>query len=60
MGISVYGPDGVPGWWRAIARNLLAVLIPLWPVDAVLLLRGGQRQRLGDRLTGTTVRRVAR
>jgi membrane protein DedA with SNARE-associated domain len=60
MGISVYGPDGVPGWWRAIARNLLAVLIPLWPVDAVLLLRGEQRQRLGDRLTGTTVRRVAR
>jgi membrane-associated protein len=59
MGISVYGPDGVPGWWRAAARNLFAVLIPLWPVDAVLLLRGRARQRLGDRLTGTTVRRVA-
>jgi hypothetical protein len=57
MGISVYGPDGVPGWWRATVRNLLAVLIPLWPVDAVLLFRS--RQRLGDRLTGTTVRRVA-
>jgi membrane-associated protein len=60
MGISVYGPDGVPGWWRATVRNLLAVLIPLWPVDAVLLLRSRQRRRLGDRLTGTTVRRVAR
>jgi membrane protein DedA with SNARE-associated domain len=60
MGITVYGPDGVPGWWRASVRNLLAVLIPLWPVDALLLLRSPQRQRLGDRLTGTTVRRVAR
>ncbi|TMD13016.1 MAG: RDD family protein [Chloroflexi bacterium] len=59
MGISVYGPDGVPGWWRATVRNLVGVLLPLWPVDAVLLLRGRQRQRLGDRLTGTTIRRVA-
>jgi len=59
MGISVYGPDGVPGWSRATVRNLVAVLLPLWPVDAVLLLRSRQRQRLGDRLTGTTVRRVA-
>jgi len=60
MGISVYGPAGVPGWWRATVRNLLAVLIPLWPVDAVLVLRSRQRRRLGDLLTGTTVRRVAR
>jgi membrane protein DedA with SNARE-associated domain len=59
MGISVYGPDGVPGWWRAALRNLVGVLVPLWPIDAVLLLRSQRRQRLGDRLTGTTVRRVA-
>ena len=60
MGISVYGPDGVPGWWRAAVRNLVGVLLPLWPIDAVLLLRAGRRQRLGDLLTRTTVRRVAR
>jgi membrane protein DedA with SNARE-associated domain/uncharacterized RDD family membrane protein YckC len=60
MGISVYGPNGaVPGWWRAAARNLIGVLVPLWPIDAVLLLRNRRRQRLGDLLTGTTVRRVA-
>jgi membrane-associated protein len=59
MGISVYGPDGVPGWWRASLRNLAGVLLPLWPIDAVLLLRAGRRQRVGDRLTRTTVRRVA-
>jgi membrane-associated protein len=60
MGISVYGPDGVPGWWRATVRNLVGVLLPVWPVDAVLLLRTRRRQRLGDLLTGTTIRRVAR
>ena len=61
MGISVYGPEGgVPSWWRAALRNLIGVLLPLWPIDAVLLLRLGRRQRLGDLLTGTTVRRVAR
>jgi membrane protein DedA with SNARE-associated domain len=60
MGISVYGPDGVPGWWRATVRNLVGVLLPLWPIDAVLLLRSGRRQRLGDLLTGTSVHRVAR
>lgn len=60
MGISVYGPDGVPGWWRATVRNLLGVFLPVWPVDAVLLLRSRRRQRLGDLLTRTTVRRVAR
>ena len=60
MGISVYGPDGgVPGWWRAAARNVIGVLLPLWPIDAVLLLRAGRRQRLGDLLTGTTIRRAA-
>lgn len=61
MGISVYGPlGGAPGWWRAALRNLLAVFAPLWPVDAVLVLRDRRRRRLGDRLTDTTVRRVAR
>jgi membrane-associated protein len=60
MGISVYGPDGgVPGWWRAALRNLIGVLLPLWPIDAVLLLRNHRRQRLGDLLTRTSVRRVA-
>src|SRR5438094_2137216 len=40
MGISVYGPDGgVPGWWRAAARNLVGVAVVTWPIDAVLLLR---------------------
>lgn len=61
MGISVYGREGgVPSWWRATLRNLIGVLLPLWPIDAVLLLRTSRRQRLGDLLTGTTVRRVAR
>jgi len=60
MGISVYGPDErVPGWWRAIVRNLVGVLVPVWPIDVVLLLRHPRRQRLGDLLTGTSVRRVA-
>jgi membrane-associated protein len=61
MGISVYGPDGgVPGWWRAGVRNVVGVLLPLWPIDTVLLLRNRQRRRLGDLLTKTSVRRVAR
>ncbi len=60
MGISVYGPeDGVPGWWRAAVRNLLGVLIPLWPIDALLLIRNRRRHRLGDLVAGTSVRRVA-
>jgi membrane-associated protein len=60
MGVSVYGPDeGVPGWWRAALRNLVGVLVPLWPIDTVLLLRHRERQRLGDLLTKTAVRRVA-
>jgi membrane protein DedA with SNARE-associated domain len=59
MGIAVYGPhDDVPGWWRAAARNVIGVLLPLWPIDAVLLVGSGRRQRLGDLLTGTTIRRV--
>lgn len=60
MGVSVYGPnDGVPGWWRAAARNLVGVLLVLWPIDAALVLRNGRRQRLGDLLARTSVRRVA-
>jgi uncharacterized RDD family membrane protein YckC len=60
MGISVYGPaGGVPGWWRAAARNLLGVIPLLWPIDLVLVVRSAQRQRLGDLLSKTTVRRVA-
>ena len=61
MGISVYGPEGrVPVWWRAALRNLIGVLAPIWPIDAFLLLRNKRRQRLGDLLTKTTIRRVAR
>ncbi|HEX9096733.1 MAG TPA: RDD family protein [Candidatus Dormibacteraeota bacterium] len=60
MGISVYGPaTGVPGWWRAAVRNLVGVLFPLWPIDAVLVWRTRQRQRLGDLATRTAVRRVS-
>jgi membrane-associated protein len=60
MGISVYGPTGgVPGWWRAAVRNAVGVLLPLWPIDAALVLRTGRRQRLGDLLARTSVRRVA-
>src|SRR6202521_3887064 len=60
MGISVSGPDGgVPSWWRAAIRNLIGVLVPLWPIDAVLLFRTRRRQRLADHLTATSVRRVA-
>lgn len=61
MGISVYGPEGrIPVWWRAGLRNLVGVLAPLWPIDAVLLFHNERRQRLGDLLTQTTIRRVAR
>ncbi|HYY45481.1 MAG TPA: RDD family protein [Candidatus Angelobacter sp.] len=61
MGISVYGPDEAgPGWWRAAVRNVVGIIFPLWPIDAVLVLRTQRRQRLGDLLTQTTVRRVAR
>jgi uncharacterized RDD family membrane protein YckC len=60
MGLSVYGPEGgVPGWWRAAVRNLVGVFFPIWPIDAVFLVRHHQRQRLGDLITKTTTRRVA-
>jgi uncharacterized RDD family membrane protein YckC len=39
-------------------RNLIGVLLPLWPIDAVLLWRNRRRQRLGDLVTQTSVRRV--
>jgi uncharacterized RDD family membrane protein YckC len=61
MGVSVYGPEGGrPGWLRAIVRNLPLVFPPLWIADIVLLFRGRRRQRLGDLLATTTVRRVSR
>lgn len=61
MGISVYGPKGgIPQWWRAIVRNVIGAVPLVWPVDAVLLLRNARRQRLGDLVAKTTVRRVAR
>jgi len=61
MGVSVYGPEGgVPAWWRALLRNLVGIMLPLWPVDALLVVQDRRRQRLGDRLSGTTIRRVAR
>src|SRR5260370_27882404 len=53
MGISVYGPDGVPGWWRATLRNLVVGLLPLSPIDAGLLLRLTTRQRIRDMVTPT-------
>src|SRR5207244_5271596 len=60
MGISVYGPnEGVPGWWRAAVRKLVGVAFPLWPIGALVVLRNRRRQRLGDLLTSTAVRRVA-
>ena len=60
MGISVYGPHGgVPGWWRATVRNVIGVVVPVWPIDAVLMVVGARRQRLGELATQTSVRRVA-
>ena len=60
MGISVYGPQArPPGWVRALIRNLIALLALTWPVDLWLLVRHPSRQRLGDLLAATTVRRVA-
>src|SRR2546428_88845 len=60
LGISVYGPEGgVPGWWRAALRNLIGLLVFLWPIDAFLLLRTARRQRLGDLAVSATVRRVS-
>src|SRR5579864_1921032 len=60
MGISVYGPSGgVPGWFRSALRNVIGIIPIVWPIDLVLVLRSGKRQRLGDRLSTTTVRRVA-
>jgi len=34
-------------------------LPPIWPIDAVLFLRSRRRQRLGDLISKTSVRRVA-
>src|SRR6267143_965702 len=59
MGLHVYGMAGPqPHWWQIGLRNLLAVIVVLWPIDAVLMFRSRTRQRLGDRISRTVVRRV--
>lgn len=56
MGISVGDARGrAPGWCRAAVRNLVAVVVLLWPLDAILIWRSRVRRRLGDTLAGTTV-----
>jgi membrane-associated protein len=60
MGLRVYGEAGPRAqWWQIGLRNLLAVIVVLWPIDAVLMFRSRTRQRLGDRISRTVVRRVA-
>lgn len=60
MGLRVYGTAGPKAhWWQIVLRNAVAVIAPLWPVDAVLMFTDRTRQRIGDRLSRTTVRRVA-
>ncbi len=60
MGLRVYGTAGPRArWWQIVLRNLLAVIVVLWPIDAVLMFRSATRQRIGDRISRTVVRRVA-
>lgn len=60
MGLRVYGTAGPRApWWQIVVRNLLAVIVVLWPIDAILMFRSRTRQRLGDRVSQTVVRRVA-
>jgi uncharacterized RDD family membrane protein YckC len=60
MGIAVLGTEeGPPGWLRSAVRNLLVLVLPLWPADTVLMLRNPGRTRVGDLLAGTRVRRVS-
>jgi len=59
MGLRVYGTAGPQAhWWQTVVRNLLAVIIVLWPIDAVLMFRSRTRQRIADQISGTVVRRV--
>jgi membrane-associated protein len=60
MGLRVHETAGYkPAWWQIVLRNLFAVIVLLWPVDAVLMFRSPTRQRVGDSLSRTVVRRVA-
>lgn len=60
MGLRVYGTEApTTHWWQVLVRNLLAVIVLLWPVDFVLMFRSRTRQRIGDRISGTVVRRIA-
>jgi membrane-associated protein len=60
MGLRVYGTEGPKArWWQIVLRNLIAVVVVLWPVDAILMFRSQTRQRIGDRLSRTVVRRIA-
>ncbi len=60
MGLRVYGTAGLQAqWWQIGLRNLFAVIVVLWPVDALLMFTSRTRQRIGDRLSRTVVRRIA-
>lgn len=60
MGLRVYGAAGATTrWWQIAVRNLFAIIVVPWPIDAALMFRSRTRQRIGDRVSGTTVRRVA-
>lgn len=60
MGLRVYGTaEPTTHGWQIPLRNLFAVVVPLWPIDAVLMFRSRTRQRIGDRISRTVVRRVA-
>src|SRR5229473_826108 len=51
MGLRVYGTAGPQAhWWQTVVRNLLAVIIVLWPIDAVLMFRSRTRQRIADQI----------
>lgn len=60
MGLRVYGAAApTVQWWQVVLRNLFAVIVVLWPVDALLMFRSRTRQRIGDRVSRTLVRRIA-
>ena len=48
-----------PAEFGILAVNVIGGLVVVWPIDAVLLLRRGRRQRLGDLAVRATVRRVS-
>jgi len=60
MGLRVYRTAGSRATWgQIVVRNLLAVIVMLWPIDAVVMFRSRTHQRIGDRVSRTVVRRVA-